>query len=95
VDRNSAGDADNDGYNEARGAYQIRAAGPRLEIGFAPRTPTVMRPVFEVTGMPAGKAVVTIEGRLVEGPERLPDGTLLIDIPARVNRPTTVSVKIQ
>ena len=95
VDRNTAGDADNDGYNESRGAYQIRAAGPRLEIGFAPRTPTVMRPVFEVTGMPAGKAVVTIEGRLVEGHERLADGTLLIDIPARVNRPTTVSVKIQ
>jgi hypothetical protein len=95
VDRDTIGDADNDGYNESRGAYQIRASGPRLEIALAPRTPAVMRPVFEIAGVPAGKAVVTIEGRLVEDHERLTDGTLLIDIPARVNRATTVSVKVQ
>jgi hypothetical protein len=95
VDRDTPGDADNDGYNESRGAYQVRAAGPRLEIGFAPRTSTVIRPVFEIAGLPPGKAVVAIEGRLVEDHERLPDGTLLIDIPARVNRATTVSVKVQ
>ena len=95
VDRDTPGDADNDGYNESRGAYQIRASGPRLEVALAPRTASLMRPVFEIAGMPPGKAVVTIEGRLVEDHERLPDGTLLIDIPARVNRATTVSVKVQ
>jgi hypothetical protein len=95
VDRDTPGDADNDGYNESRGAYQLRASGPRMEITFAPRTPTVMRPVFEIAGMPAGKAVVTIEGRLVHEHARVADGTLLIDIPARVNRSTTVSVKVQ
>jgi hypothetical protein len=94
VDRDTPGDADNDGYNEARGAYTIRATGPRMEIAFTPRTPAVMRPAFEITGMPPGKAVVTIEGRLVHEHEPLEDGTLLIDIPARVNRATTVSVKI-
>ena len=95
VDRDTSGDADNDGYNESRGAYEIRATGPRMEIAFAPRTPAVMRPVFEIAGMPSGKAVVTIEGRLVNEHVRLEDGTLLIDVPARVNRATTVSVKVQ
>ncbi len=94
VDRDTPGDADNDGYNESRGAYMIRANGPRMEISFTPRTPTVLRPVFEIAGMPPGKAVVTIEGRLVHDHERLGDGTLLVDIPARVNRGTTISVKV-
>ena len=95
ADRDTPGDADNDGYNESRGAYMIRATGPRMEISFAPRTPMVLRPAFEIAGMPPGKAVVTIEGRLVHEHERLDDGTLLIDIPARVNRATTISVKVQ
>jgi hypothetical protein len=95
VDRNTPGDADNDGYNEHRGAYQFVASGPRLEIGLTPRAGPLLRPVFEVRGLPPGKVLVTVEGRLIEDVTRLEDGTLLIDIPARVNRATTLYVKLQ
>jgi hypothetical protein len=95
LDRDTPGDADNDGYNESRGAYSIQAAGPRLELTLTPRTAALMRPVLEVHGLPPGKALVTVEGRLIESVLRLEDGTLLIGIPARINRTTRISVKVQ
>jgi hypothetical protein len=95
VNRNTPGDANNDGFNETRGAYQVQASGPRVELTLAPQSVPVMRPVLEISGVPAGAVVASIEGRVVEGVVRLDDGTLLIDIPARINRPTSISVKLQ
>jgi hypothetical protein len=95
VDRRSAGDENNDGYNEARAAYEIIATGPRLEVTIIPRSIKVLRPMLEISGLPSGKAVVTLEGRLVEHTLRLEDGTLLADIPAMIERPTTVDVHVK
>jgi hypothetical protein len=96
VDRNTEGDANNDGYNESRGAYAVRAAGARLELTLTPRNPQgLFRPVLEVAHLPPGKVQVSLEGRLVEQIMRLEDGTVLIDLPVRVTRPATVYVKVE
>lgn len=95
VNRNTPGDADNDGYNEQLGAYQVEASGGRLELTIAPRSTSVPRPVLQIAGMPDGKPLIAIEGRLVEKWARLKDGQLLIELPARITRPTLVTVRIQ
>lgn len=95
LNRRSAGDANNDGFNEIRAAYTIQATGPRLEATISPRSTPVLRPMLEITDLPAGSALVTVEGRLVEKSLRLPDGTLLVEIPGKIDRAMTVNVRIQ
>lgn len=95
VDRDTPGDADNDGYNEQLGAYQLQAMGGRLELTLIPRSTAVPRPVVQIAGMPAGKALITIEGRLVEQSTRLADGQLLVELPVRITRATLVTIRIQ
>ncbi|HVT87523.1 MAG TPA: hypothetical protein VHD56_01615 [Tepidisphaeraceae bacterium] len=95
LDRRSSGDVNNDGYNEFRGTYMIAATGPRLDVTFVPRSVPIMRPILEIAGLPAGKALVTIEGRLIEKTFRLDDGTLLVEVPARIDRSVTVNVRVQ
>jgi hypothetical protein len=51
--------------------------------------------VLQIAGLPQGKALVTIEGRLVEKSTRLKDGQLLVELPARITRATLVTVRIQ
>jgi hypothetical protein len=95
VNRTTPGDANNDGYNESRGAYQVVAAGSRLEIKLTPQTRTLVRPVIEVTGLPPGNVLITIEGRLIEQSMRLEDGTMLIELPGTLNRATTVNLRLE
>jgi hypothetical protein len=95
VNRNTPGDANNDGYNEQLGAYQVQATSGRVELTLTPRVTAMPRPVFQIAGLPDGKALITIEGRLVERSTRLADGQLLFEIPARITRPTLVSIRIQ
>lgn len=94
VNRGSPGDLDNDGYNESRGAYQLVAAGARVEVTIIPRTPLLLMPVLEVSGLPPGKARVTMEGRLLSEAERLSNGDLLVTLPGRLQRPTLVNISI-
>jgi hypothetical protein len=95
VNRNTPGDANNDGYNEQRGAHQIVAGGARLEMNILPHTSFVTRPVFEITGLPPGDVLVTIEGRLVDSGLRQSDGALLLELPVRIDRPTSVNLRVQ
>ena len=95
VSRNTPGDADNDGYNERLGAYQVQASGPRVEVSLAPRGAPLPRPVLQVAGLPPGKVLVTMEGQLVETTTRLPDGQLLVILPATLARATSVNVRVQ
>jgi hypothetical protein len=60
-----------------------------------PRTTAVPRPVLQIAGLPQGRALVTIEGRLVEKSTRLKDGQLLVELPARITRATLVTIRIQ
>jgi hypothetical protein len=95
LNRSSAGDANNDGYNESRGAYQVVAAGPRVELTLAPRTPVLSRPIIEIAGLPSGPVLVHMEGRLITGAVRLGNGDVLLELPAQIQRPTLVNVRVQ
>lgn len=94
VVRQSEGDANNDGYNETMGTYELLATGPRLEVRITPRSSKLSRPVFEIRGLPPGKVLANLEGRMVERLVRLDDGTLLMELPARIERPTTLSLRV-
>jgi hypothetical protein len=94
VERNTPGDRHNDGYSETSGAYQLKAFGPRLDITLTPRTAKLTHPVVEVVGLPAGRVLATVEGKLVERIVRLPNGTVLAEIPTTLNRAVTINLRI-
>ncbi len=84
--RNLPGDENNDGYVETEGVYHIVATSPRLEIQVNPRGISVMDPVLDIAGLPAGKVVATVEGKLIEKVVRLDNGHVLIEITGRLAR---------
>jgi hypothetical protein len=95
LDRTSPGDANNDGYNETRGAYELTTSGPRFEATLTPQTVPIIHPILEISGLPPGKVLITVEGQLVSESTRLPDGRLLIELPLRLERATTVNVRVE
>ncbi|MDB5327959.1 MAG: hypothetical protein JWM57_3528 [Phycisphaerales bacterium] len=95
LDRETAGDADNDGFNEQRGAYQITATGPRLRMHLTPQSNVVtISPMLEIRGLPAEAKIVTVDGRLVTQTVRLDDGTLLVLLPLWITSPVEVNVGV-
>jgi hypothetical protein len=94
--RRTPGDLNNDAYNERLGAYQVTASGSRIDVTLSPRSAPLIRPVLEIAGLPHGKPLVTVEGRLVDPGVcvRTPDGHLLITLPFRIDRTTTVNVRV-
>ena len=94
LDRSTPGDANNDGYNESCGAYEIAANGRRLELTIAPRTTVLARPVLEIANLPAGAVQVTIEGQLASPALRLPNGHVIIELAARFQRPAVVDIRV-
>lgn len=95
LDRDTPGDQTNDGYNEQRGSYQIAAKSNRLELTITPKTKRLAHPVLEISGLPAGDVLATVEGQLVEKTARLPNGNLLIELPQTLDRATAVSVTVK
>jgi hypothetical protein len=95
VDRSSPGDVNNDGYNESRGSYMVVANGPRLALIITPRSTAIAQPILEISELPPGNVLVTVEGRLVEDDVRLNDGRLLVKLPGRIERPTSVNIRVQ
>lgn len=93
VDRNTPGDANNDGYNERLGVYCIVAGASRIDVTIRPRDVAVPRPIVQISDLPAGDIRATVEGRLIDRVVRLPDGAVLLALPLRVERATTVSVR--
>ena len=95
LDRETPGDADNDGFNEVRGSYEITATGPRLRVRLVPSGKTTMdAPVLEIHGLPIEARLVTVDGRLMDQTARLSDGTLLVLLPLRVSAPIEISVGV-
>jgi hypothetical protein len=95
ANRNTPGDANNDGYNETLGAYELIATGPRMEMTFTAQGVEVVRPIIEISGLPNGKPLVTLEGRLIQSLTRLKNGNVLIEVPARIEQPITLNVRIE
>jgi hypothetical protein len=94
LDRATPGDANNDGYNETWGVYELRASGGRMEFEISPRTAVLSRAMIEIAGLPPGPVCVTMEGRLITDALRLDDGHLLIEIPGVLQRPTRINVHV-
>ena len=95
VERNSIGDANHDGYNETLGSYQLKAAGPRLEFVISPKTNKIFHPIIEIAGLPRGKLLINIEGKVVEKYGWLKNGNAVFEMPVLVDRPITVELKSQ
>lgn len=95
INRSTPGDANNDGYNESRGAYEIVASGARLELQILPRSTELVQPILEVAGIPKGELLVTMQGTLVDDVVRLDDGTALIELPGRISKPTIVNLRLK
>ena len=95
VERNSTGDVNHDGYNESDGTYQIKANGARLEFKLTPQNHKIIRPIFEVAGMPKGRLVINVEGKVVDKFSWTKNGNALFELPIIVDRPITVELKSQ
>src|SRR5258706_3452403 len=95
IDRDSSGDKNNDGYNEIRGSYQLIAKGPRFDVTLKPTTRLLAHPVLEISGLPSGNGLTTVEGQLVEKSTRLANGNRLVEIPLVLDRATTINVTIK
>jgi hypothetical protein len=94
LDRTTPGDTDNDGYDEVRGAYQVQATASRVQLSLAPAGAALTIPILEFKGLPAGKPTVIVEGQAIDQTARLPDGRLLVRLPIRIEKPTTITVKV-
>jgi hypothetical protein len=95
IERNAPGDRNNDGYAEATGTYQIKATSPRLRITITPQTPKLLHPVLEIAGFPAGRVTGNMEGQLLDKAVRLPNGHVLIEVPATLSKVTTLDIRVQ
>lgn len=95
VERNLPGDRDNDGYDESRGCYTVRASAPRLNIRLSPQKMPVSWPIVEIIGLPAGTVSVWLEGQLVPWVTRLSDGKTIIELPLRLERPVEAQVRVK
>jgi hypothetical protein len=92
---NTPGDANNDGYNETLAAYEIVAFASRIEFILEPRGSQIDRAMIHIRDLPQGEVLVTAEGQLVTSWERAGDGSLLIELPMTIQRPTTISVGVK
>lgn len=95
VDRDTPGDRNNDGYNEQRGSYELMAKGARFEVTIKPNTNLLAYPVLEISGLPAGNVLATVEGQLIEKTTRLASGVVLVNVPVTLERATMVNVVVK
>jgi hypothetical protein len=95
IDRDTPGDRNNDGYNEQRGSYELLARGPRFEVTIRPNTNLLAYPVLEISGLPPGNVLATVEGQLIDKTVRLANGNLLVNVPVTLERATTVNVTVK
>ena len=93
IDRDTDGDANNDGYNERRGSYELQAASPRMRLKISPGKSPTQSPLIEIANLPPGKLTVMAEGKLIDTVCRLPDGRVLLLLPITIDRPTELTLK--
>lgn len=96
--RNSAGDADADGYNEVRGATILKVNGKHIQLTLSPTSNTsptpVHHPAIEMIGLPDGPTTVLWDGSVVKSTSRLEDGTLIIEIPGVVSAASRLEISV-
>lgn len=91
--RDTPGDTHNDGYNELRGSYELRAMAARIEARITPGAAPLARPVFEIIGLPPGRIVAIADGTLIAQTFRARNGLVLVEFPpGLIDRTITLSV---
>jgi hypothetical protein len=86
------GDAQKDGFDESQGCYFLAARQNRCRFTLAPPEGGVVDPVFRVAGEFQAGASASSEGLAVRDVVSLEDGSVLLILPGRVVRATTVEV---
>ncbi|MGF1632577.1 MAG: hypothetical protein ACFCVE_01900 [Phycisphaerae bacterium] len=93
--RTTSGDADNDGFNERLGAFQIAATRPTLQVRLLPTQPASGLTALEVFDLPPGEVLASVEGKRIETHDRLPDGRVLVVLPMTLTRPTSLELRVR
>jgi len=92
--RISQGDKNNDGYDESRGTYRLKAQSPRVKFRLEPSPSSpLLWPVLEVDDLPQGELSISVEGDRVDRIWRLADGRVLVELPMRIARPAVVEIR--
>ena len=91
LDLETEGDANNDGYNERRGAFQVVATARRIRFTLLTHDAATFA-LVEVRGLPRDAGRVVAAGDLIESTARLPDGTLLVRLPIKPDVPIEVTI---
>lgn len=95
LDRQTEGDTDGDGFNDRLGATVIRVAENTRRLTLSVSAPApARRPAFEFRGLPAGTVTALWEGRLVTTHLRLPDGTLLLELPGDLGPESRLELRV-
>jgi hypothetical protein len=95
IARETAGDRQNDGYSELRGAYQLAVRAQRFSFTISPKSKPIARPVIEIAGLKKGTPMITAQGQLVETYTWLSDDRLLVELPIAVERTVSVEVNVK
>jgi hypothetical protein len=87
-----AAGADRDGYDYAQGCYVLRAKAGRCRFTLNGRTAALVNPVFRIKGIPTGPVYVSSDGAAVRNVVRLEDGSVLFQLPGRIERSAAAEV---
>jgi hypothetical protein len=86
------GDSGGDGFVEAQGCYCLRAKAGHCRFTIPLRNPPVVNPVFQIQGSWRGPVHISSDGQAIRTVARLAEGSILFEVPGRVERETAVEV---
>jgi hypothetical protein len=94
VDRQSVGDFNQDGFDESRNSYRVVANAKRLDITLTPGGVPLENAVIEIDGLQSANEIsATLAGQIIRTIERTSSGTVLIEVPSRVERAVIIQVR--
>lgn len=95
IERSLPGDANNDGYDERRGCYAVRAIADRAAVRLTRQGGTVKWPAVEVYDLPPGPVSVWLDGEIIPWSVRADDGRLIVELPIDLERPVELQVRVK
>ena len=95
IERSLPGDRDNDGYDERRGCYTVRAVAGRVNLRLTKQGATVKWPALEIYDLPPGAVNVWLDGDIVPWAVRAEDGRVIVELPIELERPVEVQIRVK
>lgn len=96
IERSLPGDRNNDGYDERRGVYAVRAAGiGRVAVRLTRQKATVKWPALEIYDLPPGAVSVWLDGAMIPWAVRAGDGRVIVELPIELELPVEVQVRVK